>query len=118
MDFFSLLGFDQASSVSGGIGSILSLRFYGAIGWAGRISTAMGGWLCASYLTRPLLRLLKLLPVEDYTGGGGFLLGLFSMMVAAAVWKVISETHWGEVISRRISGGASGGAPSFGDGDK
>lgn len=117
MDFFALMGFDQASSVSGGIGSLLSLKFYGAIGWLGRITTAFGGWAAASYLTRPIVRFLKLLPPEDYMTGMGFLIGLFSMMLAAALWKAIADTPWGAVISKRIAGSSSAATPppSFGD---
>lgn len=114
MDFLTLLAQDH--SIGGGIGSVISLRFSKVAGIAAAASTVLSGWAAAFFLTKPIVRWLKLVPPDEFFAGVGFLIGLFSMLIVAAIWMAIIETRWGSAIEQRISGRPMPApAPSFGE---
>lgn len=98
------LGLMKGEVLSGFIGSVLSLRFYRDLGVWGKVTTFVGGWATAIFLTQPALTWFKLTPPESYTGGIGFVVGLFSMSIASAVAKVLRDTEWARIISKRFGG--------------
>ena len=101
--FFSALGIKKAVLLAGIIGGWVSLRFY-ELEARGKWFTVLGGAAAATYLTGPVMTFFHLAR-DDYEGGVGFAIGLFSMALAAAAIKFVRE-DLPVILKGRIGGGS------------
>lgn len=101
------LGLKKVALIAGFIGGVISLRFFEGLTAGGKLFTAFSGAASASFLTPVALAYFHLEPPASYEGGIGFVLGLFSMSIAAAVFKWFKETSWQDVLG--IFGRKGGG---------
>lgn len=100
------LGLKKVALIAGFIGGVISLRFFEGLTPGGKAFTAFSGAAAANFLTPMTLAWFQLHP-ESYEGGIGFVLGLFSMSLAAAVIKWLRETSWQDILG--IFGRGKGG---------
>lgn len=87
-DFLRTVGLDVSTTAGGVVGGLLSLAFVEKTGLAGKISAVIGGWACAHFLTPHIKTYFE---VSGSAGGIAFLLGLFGMLVVAAIANTIKN---------------------------
>ncbi len=95
----ALLGIKKAAIlVAGFFGAIMSLWFVTeAKTWPQRFFMVLGGAIVAAYAT-PLLGLI-ISPSEPMERGLSFMVGLFGMTLANAIFAGIRDTKFGEIVS-------------------
>jgi len=95
----SLLGVKNlALLIAGFLGSVLSLKFVAdAKTWPQRGFMVLGGTVFAAYVTPVLGNLMG--ASEPMERGLSFMVGLFGLTLASAIFNGIRETKFGEVIA-------------------
>ena len=92
------LGVKAVHFISGAIGGVLSLRWVEAIGWQGRLFAVLFAGVIANYSTAPVYTFFAIKGLHE--GGVGLFIGLFSMSLAAAMFKALQEFKLVEVFNR------------------
>ena len=98
----ALLGVKKITMlVAAFLGAVLSLKFVdGHITWPQRIIMAFGGTFFAVYVSPLISDLIK--ASESMERALTFLVGLFGLTLASAIFTAIRETKFGEVLSSWI----------------
>ena len=100
-------GLKLVNVIVGAVASFVALNFWrGLESRRERWSTFLGGWALAAWGAAPLRDGLDLKPALEV--GLVLTLGLFGMAAAAEVIKLIRDTDWKGLVSRRIGGGDGG----------
>ena len=89
LEFLNNLGLNKVPVVAGLIGALVSLKWFPELRASEKVLTFLGGWGAAAFGTVPVVTYLAPPRPEVYYGGVGFVLGLLSMTVAAAVVTAI-----------------------------
>lgn len=93
----ALLGLKKPFLIGGLIGAAISLRFIKeGTSLIGKIAFVASGWGMASYVGPVVASRLRLDGDDAYSVG--FVIGLFGLSLAAAVWEAIASTDWAGVL--------------------
>lgn len=87
--WLNYLGLNKIPVLAGLLGALVSLKFFPELRLMEKSLTFVGGCAAAAYGTVPMVAYLAPSKPEVYYGGVGFMLGLFSMAIAAAVFTQI-----------------------------
>lgn len=106
--FWHEIGVDRVAFISGAIGGFLSLRWLVPISpWSGGFAVLFAA-LVSNYSAAPVHQYFAIKGLHE--GGVGMFIGLFSLSLAAAIFKGLSDLHLAEVINGFISRW-TGGSP-------
>lgn len=100
-----LLGVEKGTLVASAVGALISMRFFDSLAWWQRWLTALGGWATALFMTPGVIRFFDL-AVSGWAGSIGFLIGLFGMALAGALFKALDDiraVNWGEQVKGWLS---------------
>lgn len=85
-------------ALAGFIGGVLSLKFFEGLTIGGRVWTVFGGLSTAYFCTLPVMEFVNFTPTPQNEGFTGFVLGLFSMSLVAAIFTAIKELKIADII--------------------
>ena len=100
------LGINKTAALGGLIGGLLSLRWVGELDWKGRMFAVCFSVAVANYATEPLYIALAIKGLHQ--AGMAAMIALFSLSLAAAIFKALNEAQLGVVLAdaaRRVLGG-------------
>ena len=107
LDWFCVvLGINKTAVLGGLIGGLLSLRWVGEVDWKGRSFAVFFAISIANYATEPLYLALAIKGLHQ--AGMAAMIALFSLSLAAAIFKALSEAQLGVILAdafRRLLGG-------------
>lgn len=102
------LGIEKTTSLGGILGALLSLAFLErATGPFAKVTAIFGGWAIAHFVTPLAVEYFGL--TSRWQGGMGFLLGLFGMLIVAAIARALKALDLLQLIRARIGGGNGNG---------
>lgn len=101
-ELLAAVGLTKAPFVAGFIGGVISLRFVKDLqGLTGSLIAIAGGAATGGYVAPAVVEYWKL--SESAIGTLGFLLGMFGLSFASAVYVVITTTDWKAVLASLLS---------------
>ena len=107
LDWFCVvLGINKTAVLGGLIGGLLSLRWVGEVDWKGRSFAVFFAVTVANYATTPLYLALGIKGLHE--AGVAAMIALFSLSLAALLFKTLKEAQLGPVLAdaaRRLLGG-------------
>lgn len=95
------LGVKKAVLIPAVIGAALAVALGPKRDWPERLTGFMAGFFVSVYATGPVVTWFGGAP-GDYLGGVGFVLGLFGMSVADALWRAVRDTDIAGILKGRF----------------
>ena len=89
-----------AKTLAGFIGGVLALRFFEGLTPTGKAWTVAGGMAMAYFVTHPVIDFFVLKP--HYEGAVGFVVGLFGMSIAAALFSAVKQIELARIVASWI----------------
>jgi hypothetical protein len=97
-------GIEKTTTLGGIMGAILSLAFLEQkTGPIAKAFAIFGGWACANFLTPIAIDYFGL--TVRWQGGLGFMLGLFGMLIIAAIVRALKALDLLKFIGAKLGGG-------------
>jgi len=101
-EILSAFGLTKAPFIAGFIGGVISLRFVKELqGFAGSLIAIAGGAATGGYVSPLVVEYWHL--SDSAVGALGFLIGMFGLSLASAVYVVITTTDWKAAIASAFS---------------
>lgn len=92
---------------AGLVGALIGLRFAPGLVWWERMSNVLAGAMFAGYLSPAMGEMLNLTSAPMQSAMS-FVLGMFGMSLAAAVFQAVREIAWADIVTRRLGGKREG----------
>lgn len=101
-ELLAAVGLTKAPFVAGFIGGVFSLHFVKELrGATGSLAAIAGGAATGGYVAPVVVEYWSLSPSAN--GALGFLIGMFGLSLASAVYVVITTTDWKAVLASLLS---------------
>ena len=84
-------------TLAGFVGGVLALRFFEGLTTVGKLWTIAGGVAMAFFLTHPIIEFFTL--KTAYEGAVGFVVGLFGMSIAAALFAALKQLELARLLA-------------------
>jgi hypothetical protein len=101
------LGVNKSAALSGLVGGLMSLRWVPECNWFYRTNTILSAGIMANFFTPPIYQYFKIAGMGE--GAVGFIIGLFSITILAAAFKILQESQLHQIavnFIRQFTGGA------------
>lgn len=105
----SLTGYSVSTFIWGVIGSMISMKFVPQLGFWQKVTSGVSGTATAIAGT-PIVKLAVGIEDEKILFGVAFFIGLFGLSLTAAIFDMIRNTKWRNIIESRLGKSSKDGS--------